>query len=279
MCYPDEDINSSTDEESTDVGSTPCHEDHGAAKADAKQCLLCIEQHLLSEGSSCEQGHFLCRGCIASSLAAAAQPRAFVAVADDGAMICMDPDCEGEIAAQDILRLVPTALNDLLKIAKMKAEIEVSVQVERETQRRIAESLRAGEPNNDAQRHLLHIQEKILNTFCPNCYALFDYFDDFHGCCAVQCGNSSCKRYFCAWCLEHSFQDRRDCCAHMRTCPKRLSGNSYEQVREAWQSLRADRLRAYWNANVQNETVRDVLRDQLAPLLTPDIVGAGFRLE
>mmetsp|Transcript_22489 Transcript_22489/g.39732 ORF Transcript_22489/g.39732 Transcript_22489/m.39732 type:complete len:604 (+) Transcript_22489:213-2024(+) len=282
VCYPNEHINSPTDEESTYMGSTPCHEDYKAAKADVKKCPVCIEQHLLSEGSSCEQGHFLCRGCIARLLAAAAAYSHTVeAFADDGAMICMDPDCEGKIAAQDILRIVPTALNDLLKIAKMKVEIEMSAQFKRETQRRIAESLRAGEPNNDAQRHLLHIQEMILNTFCPNCYAIFD---DIGGCCAVQCGNSSCKRYFCAWCLEHSFQDERGCCAHMRTCPKRLSrdpyfADSFKQVREAWQSLRADRLRAYWNANVQNETVRDVLRDQLAPLLTPDIVGAGFRLE
>lgn len=43
--------------------------------------------------------------------------------------------------------------------------------------------------------------------------------------------------------------------------------------------LRAERLREYWKADIQDKSLPNILAEQLEPLVTPDIVGTGFILE
>eukprot|EP00512_Aurantiochytrium_limacinum_P011912 CAMPEP_0171574862 /NCGR_PEP_ID=MMETSP0961-20121227/5646_1 /TAXON_ID=87120 /ORGANISM="Aurantiochytrium limacinum, Strain ATCCMYA-1381" /LENGTH=399 /DNA_ID=CAMNT_0012130331 /DNA_START=124 /DNA_END=1320 /DNA_ORIENTATION=+ len=229
-----------------------------------KTCLVCMEEHPPSDGTSCERGHFLCRDCVARSVEAATHPLSAVAIADDGTMSCMEPGCTGTITGQEITRLAPSALDYLLLIAKMRAESEASARAEQEIQRRTSEVLQVDGLTRDVRRHLLHIQEDILNLCCPNCKACFE---QFNGSCAVKCGSDTCGHHFCAWCLEYSSESSDACHCHVRTCSRKLGEDpyfpdSFEQVRQAWQIVRTERLRKYWNVNVRDRNVRRVLKEQ-----------------
>mmetsp|Transcript_21433 Transcript_21433/g.37859 ORF Transcript_21433/g.37859 Transcript_21433/m.37859 type:complete len:437 (-) Transcript_21433:13-1323(-) len=257
-----------------------CHEAFGAAVDPEEKCHVCMEEILASEGTSCEKGHFLCRYCIAKSVEVATQPQTSVLVGGDGTMKCMEHECAGRITGQAIIRLAPKALNHLLVIAKRKAESEAAIRTEQEIQRRVADLVQMDEQSRDVQRHLQHIQEKIFNVFCPNCGSCFDQFD---GCCALECANRECGRHFCAWCLSYSSQDSEACHEHVRTCSKRRGEDpfypdSFKQVEEVWKELRADRLVKYWNENVRDRSLSNVLREQLEPLLKSGVVGTRFRL-
>jgi len=257
------------------------HEAFGVPEVPVQKCLVCIEEIPLCEGTSCEKGHFICRDCIVRSVEAAAQPHPSITVDADGTMVCMTLGCDGRITGQAITHLAPKALNHLLLIAKMKAEEGAAIHAEQVIQRRMAEILQLDGLALDAQRHLQYIQEKILNAYCPSCNACFDTFD---GCCAVKCGNTACGQNFCAWCLGYCSEDSDACHRHVATCSRKLGKDpfypdSFEQVREAWRLLRAERLREYWHKNIQDKSLPSILGAQLLPLLTPDIVGTGFRLE
>lgn len=256
------------------------HEAFGVPDVPVGQCLVCRERKPLSEGTSCERGHFLCRDCVADSVEHASKLQTSVTVDADGTMKCMSHGCDGRISGQEITRVAPTALKHLLQIAQMAAEIKATSQNKEKIEKLTSELLKKGGLDSDVERHLTHIQEKILNTCCPNCGACFDGFDD---CCALKCESAGCGHHFCAWCLEYSSEDSDACHRHVRTCSKKLGEdpffpNSFEQVCGAWRLLRAERLRKYWNENILNRNLPDALRRQLEPLLTPDIVGSRFRL-
>lgn len=255
------------------------HEAFGFAKVSVEVCIVCMEENALFEGTSCEDGDFLCKDCVAHSVEAAAKPQACVSVDSDGTMACMKPGCDKRISGQEITRLAPNALNHLMLIARMKAENEAAIWAEQEIRRHMETFLQTDGLTRDTERHLKHIQEKILNASCPHCNTCFDQFD---GCCAVECGSDKCGHYFCAWCLEYSSPDSDACHTHVRTCSRKLGNDpffpdSFEQVRKAWRLLRADRLREYWSVNIHD--LSSVLKEQLGPLLTADLVGPDFILE
>lgn len=254
------------------------HKAFGATEIAVETCLVCMEEIKISEGTSCEKGDFLCKNCLESSVAAAAEPQASVRIDADGAMACIKPECSGRILGRDITRLAPDAVNHLLRIAQTKVESEAAIRAEREIQNRMAQILQT---EGLAQCHLQHIQEEILNICCPHCRTCFDQFDD---CCAVECGNAACGHYFCAWCLQYKSRDNSACHSHVRTCLRKLGDdpffpNSFEQVREAWQLIRAERLREYWRANIKDRSLPEILEAQLVPMLTQDLVGSEFSLQ
>lgn len=44
-----------------------------------------------------------------------------------------------------------------------------------------------------------NVHERIMNLRCPRCRQVFD---DFDGCCALQCSRVGCGCYFCAYCMR-----------------------------------------------------------------------------
>mmetsp|Transcript_20894 Transcript_20894/g.40969 ORF Transcript_20894/g.40969 Transcript_20894/m.40969 type:complete len:90 (-) Transcript_20894:345-614(-) len=88
-------------------------------------------------------------------------------------MKCMNRGCDGRISGQEITRVAPAAVNHLLQIVQMNAEIKAISQAEEKLEKLTSELLKKGGLNSDVEWHLIHIQEKILNTCCPNCGACF----------------------------------------------------------------------------------------------------------
>lgn len=248
-----------------------------------RSCIICLDNLPAPHGVTCRGSHFVCKDCVTGSVEAASLPETSVKVTRDGTMQCMSPNCDHIISGADIARQVPQeSFDKLIKIVREHMERDVSISQEREVQRRVQEALFMDGLNRDTERHLRHIQDRILCTCCPRCHTVFD---TFNGCCALKCSNSRCKCRFCAWCLEDTGSSTQACHRHVADCPKNNSKEhdpyfpaSFEIVQQAWIRVRAERLLDYWKREIQTEELQNVLRERLAPLLTPDVVGEGFIL-
>ena len=56
---------------------------------------------------------------------------------------------------------------------------------------------------------------EMLEDACPRCKQVFDQFD---GCCALDCSRCPCS--FCAWCLQDCGADAH---SHVRECPSNMA--------------------------------------------------------
>jgi hypothetical protein len=111
-------------------------------------------------------------------------------------------------------------------------------------------------------QHVQHIQEKILNLWCPNCETPFL---DFSGCTSVECGNPSCGHYFCANCLVYSTPSSGDTHSHVQRCDKNPSPatsgiKSYfvceKALGEVHRVMRTEKLADYFRTAIQSERLR-----------------------
>ncbi|GBG31540.1 Protein kinase, putative [Hondaea fermentalgiana] len=242
-------------------------------------CAICLDTFPIAEGVACDDAHFTCKTCLQGAIKAAARPGGHVQILENGSMKCITPDCDLHISGRTIAAAVPEKVYKVLhKIVREHTERELAREHERDVQRRVDEALRDHGLDPKTQNHLRKIQNEILTMTCPRCSAAFA---DFDGCCALKCSNN-CSCYFCAWCLKDTGNNSQGCHQHVANCPSKRSADPYYAnfgtVEEAWAKVRAQRLRQYMTKRIKSSDKRKKVLKKLQPLLTPDIIGARFRL-
>lgn len=256
------------------------HRAFNTASVPSKTCILCLDDDASAlSGVSCGNGHFVCEDCLSRAVQSATELQSSVHVSDNGAMECSVEGCGSSFHGTDIAQHVSSDIFEaLIVIVRERA----ARRAEKIVEERMQAMMLLDSLTRDAERHLKFIRDRILSTCCPHCHAVFS---DFEGCCALKCSNSECKYYFCAWCLDYPTTSTQECHQHVATCPGNVSRDqdpfypeSFECVEEAWRGLRAKRIHKYWENNIPEGDVREMVRGKLTPLLTADIVGPGFVL-
>lgn len=114
----------------------------------------------------------------------------------------------------------------------------------------------------------MNIVEDVLNLRCPACKTVFT---DFEGCFALTCGSNTCRRAFCAWCLQDCGHDAH---AHVAACG-RGNGTYFGSLEEFNESHRQR----------QEQQVREIFRRQgpetlkhLRRLMARDLADLGINV-
>lgn len=133
------------------------------------------------------------------------------------------------------------------------------------------EQFRAQQVSPQVAQHLRAIQEQILNVSCPHCHCVFL---DFTGCTSVQCGNTTCKHYFCANCLVYSSTSSNDTHHHVSRCPNNPNPASSggikgyfvtdQQLASTHHTLRVRKVEAYFREKLVSESVRGAVYKRIA---------------
>ncbi|GBG25141.1 Protein kinase, putative [Hondaea fermentalgiana] len=254
------------------------HEAFQVEPVKSASCAICLDIYPADEGVSCADGHFTCKDCLSMSVCAATEAQSHVKVLRDGSMCCVAPDCDLVILGRSIAAAVPDEdFAALLDIVRTHFERDAAAEQERQLQLRLDAALREHGLDPTTQNHIRTIQNEVLAMSCPRCSTVFA---DFDGCCALECAACPCR--FCAWCLQDTGNDSQACHQHVATCDSKPAGernpffSDFAVVQQAWARLRALRLRDYVAEKIEDAGIRANVKEQLRPLLTPDIVGEGF---
>lgn len=147
--------------------------------------------------------------------------------------VCQMDGCNNSLfELQNVLgNLSGVLLVDVIKLVQDQA-IQRGQEQERVRQE---EKAAAQAKKTDMEKKIDKIRQQLedmANRKCPKCQIAYD---DFTGCCAVQC---SCQAYFCGFC-EMSFNESNACHTHVRQCQWNPKPGNFHAERDEW--LRANR--------------------------------------
>ena len=158
-------------------------------------------------GLRCSAGHGLCEGCSEDHSGGISRNLVGTECVVQG---CEERYTEASFERSGIPRDLVTSCVQRLHRDEFEREAEVARATERE-RRETETSL----PIGDLQ-DAVHFKR-------PCCQRLFVEFTD---CLAVKCDIEACGKYFCALCLEDSFDEKWACHAHTRQCNQRHFGDN-----------------------------------------------------
>jgi hypothetical protein len=226
---------------------------------DQVECETCCSDFPRYTMAACSgpEPHLLCTECFGNSVTTDARtPEERLASDPRGvpcAMCPKDAKNPAGVFTDTVVQLFasPTAFQSFQRAEMAAAELEGKRAAIAEHEREQA--------LGEAQKHVRHIENKILTLCCPHCTKAFV---DFDHCCAVQC---TCKKYFCAWCLEGSDGDNH---RHVANCAENpMPGKEVYGTEAAFNehhAVRKNRLTdTYIAANVQDAALAAEVRKRV----------------
>lgn len=167
------------------------------------QCSICYEN--VKRFLTCGETNIICGECLIECLKYS-KPEDFKLISNFS-FKCSD--CEislYQISQEFDENIMKKALIEWSQITKSNIEHELSIELEKTLRNKI-------ENENITKKW----RDKYLTKHCPNpnCNQVFD---DFDGCFSVEC--VSCKKFFCAWCLEYFNDSTDETHRHVPNCPK-----------------------------------------------------------
>ncbi|GBG31919.1 Ankyrin repeat and protein kinase domain-containing protein 1 [Hondaea fermentalgiana] len=128
-------------------------------------CAICLDVYPISEGVSCDDGHFTCDNCLRMSVRAATQVQSHVKILRNGSMCCVAPNCDLVISGRAIASAVPEAdFAVLLNVVREQFERDVAAEQDRQLRDRVDAALREHGVNPTTQNHIHDIHNEILNA-------------------------------------------------------------------------------------------------------------------